>query len=216
MPNAKTRYYTTDDTYRPTASNHIMGVDYDEDSMVLYMSFYNGAKYKYYGVPKGLYDGLMASTGSHGTFFWENIRPRFDGILIPNIEPEDNHETIADYPELDKLNSLDTYERYLKRQLRLGAVSPSQYSQVVIKITQERDRLTSLLESKGYFDEQEEVEIPKPAPTKVIRKASKPVIDWDGLAVIAETLLSGVFQVVGWILAGVVMLLVSLNVSPRH
>jgi len=155
MPNAKVRHYTTNDPYRPTASNHIMGIKYDEAGMVLYMSFYNGAKYKYYGVPKGLYDGMMASTGSHGTFFWANIRPKFEGILITEDEmpTEAPRSRLERFKEEARLDVLDQEENRLNKRLRRNEIGYRDYNRVMIAIEKERDTLCSQLEAKGYFDE---------------------------------------------------------------
>lgn len=113
MPNKIAAYYTTDQAYRAVASNHISSTRYDASSMTLYITFYNGASYKYYGVPKDLYEGMMRSP-SHGVFFWENIRQRFPYELLESTED----------------NSVSKYEQWLldeKRAYDIGVISKAEY-----------------------------------------------------------------------------------------
>jgi hypothetical protein len=116
MPNKVAAYYTTDEPYRNVGSNHIVAAKYNAASKVLYVKFYNGAEYEYYGIEQGLYDGMMASP-SHGVFFWANIRQRYPYKLLGSDSSKNKPKPIpgqgASYkavPELAKLDKLDQQE----------------------------------------------------------------------------------------------------------
>ena len=57
-------------------SSHIKSADYDENYRTLDVGFHNGRKYRYSGVDREIYERLM-SAPSHGKFFRDNIRDRF-------------------------------------------------------------------------------------------------------------------------------------------
>ncbi|MBU4502190.1 MAG: KTSC domain-containing protein [Nanoarchaeota archaeon] len=58
---------------QPVSSSDLMSVGYEEESQILEIEFLKGGIYQYYGVPVGIYDGLM-SAGSKGSYFHQNIR----------------------------------------------------------------------------------------------------------------------------------------------
>jgi hypothetical protein len=57
-------------------SSNLASVDYEEWSATLTVEFRNDTVYKYYGVPPGVYAGLMRAT-SHGGFLAAHIENRF-------------------------------------------------------------------------------------------------------------------------------------------
>lgn len=61
------------------ASSNLSAVGYDGSA--LYVRFINGETYKYPGVPKSLYDGLM-SAGSKGHYFRVHIRTTYKGFRV--------------------------------------------------------------------------------------------------------------------------------------
>ena len=55
-------------------SRDIKSVGYDATSQILEAEFISGiAIYQYFGVPKSIYEGLMAATG-HGRYFTTHVR----------------------------------------------------------------------------------------------------------------------------------------------
>lgn len=160
-------YYTTNEKYRPVGSNHLTSIRYDEDSLSLFITFYTGAHYVYYGVPKGLYEGLMESP-SHGTFFWQNIRQRFPKKLLAGPVNDGMEEAIKNIcPELYKLDKLDIEEKKLSKSFKGGLLSEEQYEGLLRVIYSKRDKLCKTLEKLGYFgepvDDQEFYDIPADA-----------------------------------------------------
>lgn len=177
MPSKVAGYYTTDDPYRNVGSNHINGVRYENQSKTLFIDYWNGARYKYYGVPRDLYEGLMKAP-SHGTFLWPNIRQSFpydlideDGNIIrsggpskptgsstlnfkdkPIPTPSTINQTI---PELGKLDKLDTQESVLEKELRQRKITQEQFDSALNVIKGKREALTKKLEKSGYFPEEE-------------------------------------------------------------
>jgi hypothetical protein len=121
------------------------------------MTFHNGAEYKYFGVPLGLYEGMMRSN-SHGTFFWAHIREvfPFEGPKMVGInKPTDN--TSIKYkinPELARLDKLDTQEAQLAKEYKKGAISDEEYYSALNSINVKRDKLINKLERDGYFSEE--------------------------------------------------------------
>ncbi len=55
-------------------STNLRSVAYDEESHVLEIIFLNGGAYRYTGVPKARYDGLLSAT-SKGMYFDRFIKP---------------------------------------------------------------------------------------------------------------------------------------------
>ena len=58
----------------PVESSNLAAVGYNADSYELTIAFLDGSIYRYYNVPIEEYTGLMNATGSHGEFFYDNIR----------------------------------------------------------------------------------------------------------------------------------------------
>lgn len=164
MSLAKLGMYTTADSYRNVGSNHITNFSYDEAGMVLYVQFYNKSRYKYYGVARGLYEGLKASTGSHGTYFWRNIRGTFpcelmqDDILANTREQSPRKDSVIYKlnPELLKLDTLDEQEKQLNKEFKAQSISSEEYYNSLSSMEVKRDKLILTLEKKGYFAIDEE------------------------------------------------------------
>lgn len=156
MPDKIKAHYTTDEKFRPVGSNHLSKIRYDEESLTLFITFYNGACYKYLGVPMGLYEGLIASP-SHGVYFWENIRQRFPYKLIDEPNSGKQKPTIVHSicPELVKLDKLDSDEEQLNKGLKARKISQDEYWQLLNVIQGKRDKLCIKLEKDGYFDDKE-------------------------------------------------------------
>jgi KTSC domain len=57
-------------------SRHLNTGQYDEETQVLSLQFYNGAVYNYYGVPRTTVDKLF-QTGSSQEYFNDHIRDRY-------------------------------------------------------------------------------------------------------------------------------------------
>jgi len=180
MPNAKVRYYTTDDKYRNVGSNHLSEISYDSESKVLYITFYNGAKYRYFGVPKGIYDGLVAATGSHGTFLWENIRGVYDTELMLNdpMPAEAPRSRLERFKEEARLDVLDQEENRLNKRLRRNEIGYRDYNRVMTAIEKERDTLCAQLEDKGYFDDVADSGTGTEEIDQPIEQQSSPVADY--------------------------------------
>jgi hypothetical protein len=64
-------------------SSNIKAVGYEGD--VLEVEFSTGSVYRYKGVPRPVYEGLMASE-SKGKYFHANIRALFTGVRVPQEE----------------------------------------------------------------------------------------------------------------------------------
>ena len=62
-------------------SSALASVGYDRD--VLEVEFGNGSVYQYVGVPIRVYEALMMAQ-SHGRFFNEHIRDRYQYIPVPS------------------------------------------------------------------------------------------------------------------------------------
>jgi hypothetical protein len=59
------------------SSTAIQRIDYDETSRHLWITFVTGNVYKYYDVPRGIYECFLRAP-SKGAFFNENIKDRYD------------------------------------------------------------------------------------------------------------------------------------------
>ena len=51
----------------PVSSSNLASVGYDAPQQILEIGFRDGSVYQYFGVPQGVYAGLMAA-GSHGQY----------------------------------------------------------------------------------------------------------------------------------------------------
>lgn len=58
-------------------SNDIQSVGYDESLQILEIQFRHGGIYRYFGVPKKIYDGLVKSVMSHGQYHERYIKNRY-------------------------------------------------------------------------------------------------------------------------------------------
>ena len=56
----------------PLNSSNIAGASYDDDTRELHVMFVSGAEYAYGGVPREVYEGLLAA-GSPGKYFAANV-----------------------------------------------------------------------------------------------------------------------------------------------
>jgi len=102
------------------------------------------------------------SASSHGVFFWENIRQRFNYKLIeqfPNDSkksPEivDNSAIINEIlPENKKLDALDKQQQELDRLFKKNRMSYSEYERLSYVIDNKKQPLIKRLEKLGYFEE---------------------------------------------------------------
>ena len=57
-------------------STDLSSIGYDELNLILEIEFNSGGVYRYFAVPKEIFDSLM-SASSHGKFFNANIKNRF-------------------------------------------------------------------------------------------------------------------------------------------
>lgn len=57
----------------PVSSSNLAAVGYDKEAYELTIAFLDGSIYRYYGVPREEYTGLMRAD-SHGEHFYDNIR----------------------------------------------------------------------------------------------------------------------------------------------
>ena len=58
-------------------SSNLVSVGYDAANEILEIEFNHGGIYQYFDVPKEEYEALM-SAGSHGSYFYNNIRDVYD------------------------------------------------------------------------------------------------------------------------------------------
>jgi KTSC domain len=61
----------------PVSSSHIASVGYDASEQVLEIEFESGGVYRYTGVARHVYQGLL-SASSPGRYFHQQIRDRYD------------------------------------------------------------------------------------------------------------------------------------------
>ena len=59
----------------PVSSSALRSVGYDQEQQTLEIEFTNGAVYRYFDVPAGVYRGLMAAE-SHGRYFHQHVRSK--------------------------------------------------------------------------------------------------------------------------------------------
>ena len=62
-------------------SSEMLSVGYDPASGILEIEFKSGAVYKYFIVPKTIYDGLIGAE-SKGSFFAQSIRDKFAYLRV--------------------------------------------------------------------------------------------------------------------------------------
>jgi hypothetical protein len=67
------------------SSSAIVSVGYRSPN-ILEIEFPSRAVYRYYGVPQGVYDGLM-NAGSHGTYFNDYIKGHFSDEMVREPDP---------------------------------------------------------------------------------------------------------------------------------
>lgn len=64
-------------------SSNLAAVAYDEATATLGVIFHRGGQYAYAGVPKAVYEGLLAAS-STGQFFIKNIKPVYACEKVSN------------------------------------------------------------------------------------------------------------------------------------
>ncbi len=62
--------------YTKVDSSNLAQVAYDEETQTLGVVFHRGGEYRYSGVPKPLYEGLVTAP-STGQFFIKNVKGSF-------------------------------------------------------------------------------------------------------------------------------------------
>lgn len=60
---------------QPAASSNLRSVGYDAARQILEVEFHSGGIYQYFGVPAGVYGGLMQA-GSKGRYFHAFVKDR--------------------------------------------------------------------------------------------------------------------------------------------
>jgi KTSC domain-containing protein len=58
-------------------SGNLRAIGYDESEQILEIVFHHGGTYRYFGVPKKIYDGLMNSQSSYGKYHDRYIKNRY-------------------------------------------------------------------------------------------------------------------------------------------
>lgn len=160
MPNQVAGFYTTNQQYRATASNHIYGYKYDKPNLTLYIQFYNTAVYKYLGVQPGVVEGFEKAQ-SHGVFLWQNIRQRFPYSKIGNkplgyLSQLDNPYYEL-FPDLAKLDKLDEQELKVRKQYEKGSISSKEFHRFMDILELKKEKVIVKLEKDGYsFDEDDD------------------------------------------------------------
>lgn len=71
---------------RAVASKSIAGFGYHVRLQVLEIAFRSGAVYRYFGVPRPVFDGLLKAD-SKGRYFSQEIRNRFEFRRLEEIRP---------------------------------------------------------------------------------------------------------------------------------
>ena len=69
--------------HQPVTSSDIASVGFDEASQTLEIAFHATGRYRYFSVPKTVFDSLLA-TPSPGKFFLQNIKGKFAWEKVPN------------------------------------------------------------------------------------------------------------------------------------
>lgn len=60
----------------PVSSSNLRSVGYDVTTQTLEIEFHSGGVYRYFGVPQGVYQGLMQA-GSKGSYFADFIKGHY-------------------------------------------------------------------------------------------------------------------------------------------
>jgi hypothetical protein len=68
---------------QPVTSSDIATAGYDDATQTLEIEFHATGIYRYFSVPKEIFDSLL-STPSPGKFFLQNIKGKFAWEKIPN------------------------------------------------------------------------------------------------------------------------------------
>lgn len=58
-------------------SSDLSSIGYNKDNQVLEIEFINGSIYRYFQVPLDMFTSLL-NAGSHGKFFNQNIKDKYD------------------------------------------------------------------------------------------------------------------------------------------
>jgi len=58
-------------------SGNLRAIGYDESAQILEIVFHRGGIYRYFGVPKKIYDGLMKSQSSYVRYHDRYIKNRY-------------------------------------------------------------------------------------------------------------------------------------------
>lgn len=58
-------------------SGNLRAIGYDESAQILEIDFQHGGIYRYFGVPKKIYDGLVNSESSYGAYHDRYIKNRY-------------------------------------------------------------------------------------------------------------------------------------------
>lgn len=69
--------YTTSMERVRVKSGSIRTIGYDESEQILEIQFTHGGIYRYFGVPKKIYDSLMRAPPSYGTYHARYIKNRY-------------------------------------------------------------------------------------------------------------------------------------------
>lgn len=67
--------------YTKVESSNLSQVAYDATTETLGVIFHRGGEYRYEGVPKALYDGMLVAP-STGQFFIKNIKNNFTFVKV--------------------------------------------------------------------------------------------------------------------------------------
>jgi len=94
----------------PVSSSNLVSVGYDPDEKTLIVEFKGGALYSYSGVPKLIYDRLLASE-SKGSFFSSNIKPVYMCSKLSKEKKEEKKEEQTDDPLQQVLNEIDSLKK---------------------------------------------------------------------------------------------------------
>lgn len=70
-------------------SGSIRAIGYDELAQMLEIEFHHGGVYRYFGVSKKIYDGLMKSQSSYGIYHSRYIKNRYRHEKIRKTEDEE-------------------------------------------------------------------------------------------------------------------------------
>jgi hypothetical protein len=63
-------------------SSNVRRVRWDRDTCVLELEFNGGRVYQYFDVPQQVFEGLLAATDSHGSYFIQNIKGSYRYVRV--------------------------------------------------------------------------------------------------------------------------------------